>query len=183
MTASGTPPPAGLRDAAVLVPVFRDADGELRVAIVVRADDGGLHGGQLGLPGGKPEPGDADLLATALREAEEEVGLAPDDVDVIATLPPFDTQTTGWRVYPFLGRISPDTTWRLQEAEVVGVLTPLVRVLVDPASRATLPFTSRRFSEPLLVDGIDVEGNVLWGMTLRLFDDVLPRLLAGEWDV
>ena len=90
MSASGTSPPAELRDAAVLVPVFRDADGELRVAIVVRADDGGLHGGQLGLPGGKPEPADADLLATALREAEEEVGLAPDDVDVIATLPPFE---------------------------------------------------------------------------------------------
>ena len=86
-------------------------------------------------------------------------------------------------MHPFLARISPDTTWRLQEAEIVGVLTPSVRVLADPASRATLPFTSRRFTEPLLVDGIDVEGNVLWGMTLRLFDDVLPRLLAGEWDV
>jgi hypothetical protein len=164
----------GLRDAAVLVPVFRDADGELRVAIVVRADDGGLHGGQLGLPGGKPEPGDADLLATAL---------GPDDVDVLAALPPFETRSTGWRVHPFLGRISPDTTWRLQEAEVVGVLTPSVRVLADPTSRATLPFTSIRFQEPLLVDGIDVEGHVLWGMTLRLFDDVLPRLLAGGWDV
>jgi len=75
---------SALRDAAVLVPVFRDAEGELRVAIVVRADDGSLHGGQLGLPGGKPEPGDSDLLATALREAEEEVGLAPDAVEVIA---------------------------------------------------------------------------------------------------
>jgi hypothetical protein len=63
------------------------------------------------------------------------------------------------------------------------VLTPAVRVLVDPASRATLPFTSRRVTETLLVDGMDVEGNVGGGMTLRLFDDVLPRLLAGEWAV
>jgi hypothetical protein len=47
-----SPVRAGLRDAAVLVPAFRDADGGLRVAIVIRADDGGLHGGQLGLPGG-----------------------------------------------------------------------------------------------------------------------------------
>lgn len=172
-----------LRDAAVLLPVFRDAEGELRVAIVVRADDGGLHGGQLGLPGGKPEPGDVDLLATALREAEEEVGLAPGAVDLLATLPPFDARSTGWRVHPFLGRISPDTTWRLQESEIVGILTPAVRALADPSSRAKLPFTSIRFSEPLLVDGIDVEGHVLWGMTLRLLDDVLPRLLAGEWDV
>jgi 8-oxo-dGTP pyrophosphatase MutT (NUDIX family) len=172
-----------MRDAAVLVPVFRDADGDLRLAIVIRADDGGLHGGQLGLPGGKPEPGDADLLATALREAHEEVGLAPDAVTVLAALEPFATRSTGWRVHPFLGRIPADTTWRLQETEIVGILTPSVRALADPAARATLPFTSRRFTEPLLVDGIDVDGHVLWGMTLRLLDDLLPRLLAGEWDV
>jgi 8-oxo-dGTP pyrophosphatase MutT (NUDIX family) len=172
-----------MRDAAVLVPVFRDADAELRIAIVVRADDGGLHGGQLGLPGGKPEPGDPDLLATALREAEEEVGLAPESVDVLAALEPLATRSTGWRVYPFLARIPSDTTWRLQESEIVGILTPSVRALAEPGARSTLPFTSRRFSEPLLVDGIDVEGHVLWGMTLRLLDDVLPRLLAAEWDV
>jgi hypothetical protein len=46
-----------------------------------------------------------------------------------------------------------------------------------------LPFSSLWFTEPLLVDGIDVEGHVLWGMTLRLLDDVLPRLLVGAWDV
>ena len=56
-------------------------------------------------------------------------------------------------------------------------------MLADPASRSTLPFSSLRFPEPLLVDGIDIEGHVLWGMTLRLLEDVLPRLLAGEWDV
>jgi 8-oxo-dGTP pyrophosphatase MutT (NUDIX family) len=172
-----------LRDAAVLVPVYRDADGELRIVLVVRADDGGLHGGQLGLPGGKPEPGDADLQATALREAEEEVGLAPAAVEVVAGLPPFETQQTGWRVHPFLARIAPDTSWRLQEAEIVGILTPSARALTDPEGRARLPFTSLRFPEPLYVDGIDVEGHVLWGMTLRLLDDLLPRLLAGEWDV
>jgi 8-oxo-dGTP pyrophosphatase MutT (NUDIX family) len=172
-----------MRDAAVLVPVFRDADGDLRIVIVVRADDGGRHGGQLGLPGGSPEPGDADMLATALREAEEEVGLAPDVVEVVAALPSFDTLATGWRVHPFLGRIPADTTWRLQETEIVGLLTPSARALADPAARATLPFSSRRFQEPLLVEGIDVEGHVLWGMTLRLLDSTLPRLLAGEWDV
>jgi 8-oxo-dGTP pyrophosphatase MutT (NUDIX family) len=172
-----------LRTAAVLVPVFRDADGELRIVLVVRADDGGQHGGQLGLPGGKPEPGDADLLATALREAEEEVGLAPEAVEVVAALEPLATQATGWLVHPFLGRVSPDTRWRLQETEIVGILTPAARVLADPASRSMLPFSSLRFPEPLLVDGIDIDGHVLWGMTLRLLDDVLPRLLAGAWDV
>ena len=174
---------AELRTAAVLLPVFRDAEDELRVVLVVRADDGGMHGGQLGLPGGKPEPGDPDLLATALREAEEEVGLTSDEVEVVATLPPFDTRTTGWRVHPFLARVPADATWQLSEAEIVGILTPAARALADPGARGRLPFTSLRFREPLVVDGIDVDGHVLWGMTLRLLDDVLPRLLSGEWDV
>jgi 8-oxo-dGTP pyrophosphatase MutT (NUDIX family) len=172
-----------LRTAAVLLPVFRDAEGELRIVLVVRADDGGQHGGQLGLPGGRPEPSDTDLLATALREAEEEIGLRPAAVEVVATLEPLATRATGWLVHPFLGRVPPDTAWRLQETEIVGVLTPAARALADPAARSMLPFSSLRFREPLLVDGIDVEGHVLWGMTLRLLDDALPRLLAGEWDV
>lgn len=173
----------GLRTAAVLLPVYRDVENELRTVLVVRADDGGQHGGQLGLPGGRPEPEDADLLATALREAEEEVGLARETVEVVATLEPLATQVTGWLVHPFLARIPADTTWRLQEAEIVGILTPAVRTLADPGARERLPFSSLRFPEPLLVDGIDIEGHVLWGMTLRLLDTVLPRLLGGEWDV
>jgi 8-oxo-dGTP pyrophosphatase MutT (NUDIX family) len=171
------------RTAAVLLPVYRDDEGELRIVLVVRADDGGMHGGQLGLPGGKPEPHDTELAVTALREAEEEVGLPPESVEILAALPVLDTRATGWRVHPFVGRVPADTPWRLQETEIVGILTPSAKALADPDARALLPFTSRRFREPLLVDGIDVEGHVLWGMTLRLLDDALPRLLAGEWDV
>jgi len=172
----------GLQVASVLAPVFRDVEGELRTLLVVRSDHG-RHGNQLGFPGGKPEPGDADLLATALREAEEEVGLDPGVVDVMDALPPLDTVQTGFRVYGFLGRIPRDTAWRLDAAEVVGVLTPTVELLGDPAARATLPFTSSHFPDGLLVEGIDVEGHVLWGMTLRLLDDLVPRLLAGEWEI
>lgn len=173
---------AGLRVAAVLAPVFRDASGVLRTLLVIRSDHG-PHGGQLGFPGGKPEPGDADLLATALREAEEEVGLDPSVAEVVGRLDPLDTRATGFRVHTFVGRVPRDTVWRLDAAEIVGVLTPAVELLADPGARATLPFTSRQFPHGLLVEGIDVEGHVLWGMTLRLLDELVPRLLAGEWDV
>jgi len=171
-----------LRTAAVLVPVLRDDDGELRVLLVVRVDDGGLHGGQLGLPGGRPEAGDADLLATALREAQEEIGLPPTDVEIVAALPSLDTQATGWRVHPFVGHVTWRVHWPLQDDEISGVLTPAVADLADPTARRTLPLTSLRHPEALLVDGIDVDGHVLWRMTLRLLDDVVPRLLAGEWE-
>ena len=173
----------GLRSAAVLVPVFRDDTGKLRVVLIVRADDGGLHGGQIGLPGGRPEPADADLRETALREAEEEIGLTREVVEVLVELPPVETRATGFRAHPFLARIPGHQSWRLQETEVVGVLTPTVETLTDPAVRATLPFTSLRHPEPLEVDGIDLDGHVLWGMTLRILDDLLPRLVVGEWEI
>jgi 8-oxo-dGTP pyrophosphatase MutT (NUDIX family) len=172
----------GLQDAAVLAPVFRDVGGTLRTVLVVRADRG-RHGNQLGFPGGRPEPQDGDLLATALREAHEEVGLDPDVVEILGALEPLDTRATGFRVHAFVGRVPADTPWRLDATEVVGLLTPELAGLADPARRATLPFTSRRYPDGLLVEGVDVEGHVLWGMTLRLLDELVPRLLADEWSI
>ena len=144
--------------------------------------DRGIHGGQIGLPGGRPEPGDRDFLATALREAEEEVGLPPDRVEVLAALDPVETIETGFRVHPFLGRVPAAFPWKPQPTEVVRLSSPHrwqssairrarhARVHVNTISR-----------QPLEVEGIDVEGHVLWGMTLRMLDDLVPRLLAGEW--
>lgn len=161
--------------------MFRDAEGILRILLLVRTDRG-IHGGQIGLPGGRPEPGDRDFLATALREAEEEVGLPPEHVDVLATLDPIETRETGFRVHPFLGRVPAAFTWKPQPAEVETLVTPAVAFLGDPAHRGVHAFTSTHFSTPLEVEGIDVGGHVLWGMTLRMLDALVPRLLAGEWE-
>ncbi len=152
------------------------------MVLLVRTDRG-IHGGQIGLPGGRPEPEDRDFLATALREAEEEIGLPPARVEVLAALEPLETMATGWRVHPFLGLVPGDVPWRLQPEEVARLLTPDVEMLGDPTQRSRLPFTSAHFPRPIEVDGIDVDGHVLWGMTLRLLDDLVPRLLAAEWDV
>jgi 8-oxo-dGTP pyrophosphatase MutT (NUDIX family) len=101
-----------MHEAAVLVPVYRARDGEL-VVVLVRRGEGGVHGGQLALPGGQRDPGDADLTTTALREAEEELGLARDRVELLAALPVVETQTTGFRVAPFLARPpTPPPPWR-----------------------------------------------------------------------
>ena len=111
------------------------------------------------------------------------MGLPPEQVEVLAALDPLETQATGWRVYPFLGLVRGDVEWRLQPDEVVRILTPAVEMLGDATRRQRLPFTSSQFPVPLEVEGIDVDGHVLWGMTLRLLDDLVPRLLAGEWAV
>ena len=170
---------ASPRLAAVLVPVFRDADGRLRIVLIVRTDHG-LHGGQLAVPGGKHDPADETLLATALREAREEIGV--EEVDVLAELPTVRSGPTNFEVHPFLGRVAAGASWRPNTDEVAEVLTPAVDELAAPGARRELLFTSARWPEGLLVDGIPVGERVLWGMTLRLLDDLVPRLLAGEWE-
>jgi 8-oxo-dGTP pyrophosphatase MutT (NUDIX family) len=171
----------GFRKAAVLVPVFRDGDGRLRLVLVVRSDHG-IHGGQLGFPGGAAEPGDAGLVETALRETEEEIGLVRDDVEVLAALDPIESHVSSFEVHPFLARVPPDARWRLQADEIVGLLTPAVEELALPEARRQLPFSSASIPE-MLVDGIPVEDHVLWGLTLRMLDPLIPRLLAGEWTI
>ena len=165
----------------MLAPVYRDGDGALRIVLIVRTDRG-HHGGQLAFPGGRVDAHDESLVATALREAEEEIGLDPAVVTVVAELPPVRSGPTNMDVFAFLGRIPPGVEWRPNSAEVVEVLTPTVAELWDPAIRREQLFTSARWPEGLLVDGIPVGDRVLWGMTLRLLDDLVPRLLGGEWE-
>jgi 8-oxo-dGTP pyrophosphatase MutT (NUDIX family) len=166
--------------AAVLAPVYRGSDGELRIVLIVRTDHG-HHGGQLAFPGGRVDAGDESLVATALREAEEEIGLDPLLVTVVAELPPVRSGPTNMDVFAFLARIPAGVEWLPNREEVVDVLTPTVAELWDPAIRREHLFTNARWPEGLLVDGIPVGDRVLWGMTLRLLDDLVPRLLAGEW--
>ncbi len=165
----------------MLVPVFRDEEGRLRIVLIVRTDRG-LHGGQLAAPGGKHDTDDDSLLATALREAQEEIGLDPEQVEVLAELPPVRSGPTQFEVQPFLGRVPAGHEWLPNEEEVVEVLMPHVDELARPDARREVLFTSARWPEGLLVDGIPVGDRVLWGMTLRILDDLVPRLLAGEWD-
>ena len=167
----------------MLVPVFRDGEGELRVLLVQRGMRG-IHAGQLGLPGGKQEPGDDSLLDTALREAEEEVGLGREEIEILTSLEPLDTRTSGFRVYPYLARITPPRRWRLAAGEITGVLAPTVRALADPSARHERELSFATWPASQRVDCVRLEGDrLLWGLTLRLLDPLLPRLLADEWAI
>jgi 8-oxo-dGTP pyrophosphatase MutT (NUDIX family) len=168
---------------AVLVPVFRDETGELRLVLVVRGARG-VHGGQVGLPGGKREPRDASLLETALRETEEEIGLARREIKIVAELAPVNTRTTGFRVHPYLARIRPPAHWQLAPGEVTSVVTPRVRTLADPTARHERLLSFPSWPAPRTVECIVLDdSHLLWGLTLRVLDAVVPRLLAGDWTI
>lgn len=176
------PLPPNLRAAAVLVPVFRDAAGEVQV-VLVRRTAFGVHGGQLAFPGGKPEPTDADLWATAQREAFEEIGLPPASVALLAALPTVPVPS-GFRISPFLGRIERPASWQRQVLEVDEVLEIPLRHLVNPATHTEETWELPGWPGPRRVPFYRVgpQGRYpLWGASYRILQPLLPRLLADEW--
>lgn len=116
-TLSGT---ESYQEAAVLVPIIRGEHPEL--LLTLRASNLSTHGGEVALPGGRRDPEDADLIATALREAEEEVGLPPGLVEVIAPLSPLVSRY-GLAVTPIVALIPDQLEYIPSEAEIAAVFT------------------------------------------------------------
>ncbi|WP_201984052.1 NUDIX hydrolase [Hymenobacter rubidus] len=175
-------PSASLRESAVLIPVFRNAAGEATL-VLVRRGDHGVHGGQLAFPGGKRDPSDASLLATALRETEEEIGLPATAITVLAALPPIQTRTTGFQIAPFLARIVPPSGWRFAQPEIAEVLEVPLRHLADPANAGQELWDFPDRPTPELISFWRVGSHYLWGASYRMLRPLLPRLLAGEWEL
>src|SRR5215210_5597532 len=109
----------GTKDAAVLVPLHSDP---LSIILTERRSDLRRHAGEISFPGGRQDDPDEDLRSTALREAEEEIGLDPAVVQLVGALPPVGTFVTGYRIFPFVGMVEPGQTWRPQATEVAEVL-------------------------------------------------------------
>lgn len=180
--ASGPADAIPLIDSAVLVPVYRGDDGDLRI-VLIRRSEGGAHGGHLAFPGGKCDPGDATRLDTALREAWEEIGLAPGDVEVLAELPAAQTLTSGFRVFAFLGRVTRRVAWRPDPREVSEVVDLAVADLARADAHAEELMHYPAWPEPRRTPFYRVGGCRVWGVTYRILQPLLPRLLAGEWNL
>lgn len=128
------------RHASVLIPLFYK-DGEIHVLLTVRTKHLTSHSGQVAFPGGMSHPGDLDVIATALRETEEEIGIHPENVDIVATLPPYVIDPN-FLVTPVLGIISSDIKLNVNPQEVDTVFDlPLKRFLSED-SRTQKIFTS-----------------------------------------
>lgn len=117
-----------LRSAGVLIPLLV-VDGAVQVILTKRSSGLKHHPGQIAFPGGKQDDGDADITATALREADEEIGLLPDNVDVIGHLPTHETGT-GFCITPVVGQVRHAFTPTPEPGEVAEVFhVPLAHLL------------------------------------------------------
>lgn len=166
--------PAGrvLRPAAVLVG-FVDRGQGPHVVLTKRSSKLKHHPGQIAFPGGKVDDGDADLTAAALREAWEEVGLAPEQVEVLGHLPPHET-VTSFNVTPVLGRIRPDFSARPEPGEVEEVFEVPLAHLMDPANYV---IQSRRWrGQQRFYHTVPWGPYYIWGATARMLRGLAERM-------
>jgi 8-oxo-dGTP pyrophosphatase MutT (NUDIX family) len=158
----------GTKDAAVLVPLYPD----LRAVFTERRADLRRHAGEISFPGGRQDHPEEDLRATALREAHEEIGLEPADVELMGALPPVGTFVTSYRIFPFVGRIQEQHVWTPQESEVARVLEFSLTDLVRGHEMRRLV----RKGVPIKTPTYTVEGHLVWGATARIVQSLLERL-------
>lgn len=171
-TAAGALEVRGRTHAGVLVPLYCD-DGRVYAVLTRRRDDLRRHPGEISFPGGRRDDCDPDLLATALREAEEEIGLAPSAVQVLGALQPTPTIATGYAIYPFVGLIAPGMAWTLSAREVAEVLELALDDLRDGYGRRRL----LRRGVPIRTDTYVVGDDLIWGATARILADLFDRIV------
>ncbi|WP_309064802.1 NUDIX hydrolase [Microbacterium sp.] len=137
------------------------------------------HAGQVSFPGGRRDAHDADAVATALREAEEETGLDPSGVEVLGTLPDLPVMPSRYIVTPVLAWWrSPSRVAAVDHAETVDVFRVPVAQLLDPQTRFTS--TVRRVGRTFRGPAFDVDGTIVWGFTAMLLDGLFD---AAGWTI
>jgi 8-oxo-dGTP pyrophosphatase MutT (NUDIX family) len=161
----------GRIDAAVLVPLYL-SDGSLHAVFTKRRDDLRRHGGEISFPGGRQDEDEPDLRTTALREAEEEIGLLAADVELIGALQPTPTIATDYAVYPFVGLIEPGRTWLPSAAEVAAVIELPLGALRAGYDRRRLVRRGVAFRTDVYIVG----EHLIWGATARIVADLLERV-------
>lgn len=173
-------PPEEKRRAAVLVPLYQEGGG-FQILLIKRTEHLKVHQGQIAFPGGTWHAGDANSIATALREAHEEMGIRPEDVEVLGELDDTSTATSNFLITPVVGVIPSSYPFQIDTGEIAGFLSLPLESLRDPQA-----FTEEIWDR----DGRSVrvfvrrEGpHIIWGATARIllhFGEILFPATAGH---
>jgi 8-oxo-dGTP pyrophosphatase MutT (NUDIX family) len=158
------------RLAAVLILLY-PVDNSIQTFFIQRPSYNGVHGGQISFPGGKAEPGDADLVHTALREASEEAGIDPPDVTVLGVLTPLFIPVSDTEVTPVVGWCNQKPHFTIDPVEVVHIIEADLIRLNDSSIVREKPFLIR--DQMLEVKYFDYDGSVIWGATAMILHELL----------
>jgi 8-oxo-dGTP pyrophosphatase MutT (NUDIX family) len=169
-------PNSSRRPAAVLVPFVRHMD-EISVLFTRRSEQLRHHAGQISFPGGGIEANDADAIAAALRETDEETGIAADLVEPFGYLDCFDT-VSGYSVTPVAGFVRQDYSVRLQENEVDEVFEVPFAFILEPASLKREHILWRGRERDIFA--FEWQGRRIWGATAAILKNLLDRLESSR---
>jgi 8-oxo-dGTP pyrophosphatase MutT (NUDIX family) len=163
----------------VLAPLFMSGNPpEPYLVLTRRRADLRRHAGEISFPGGRRDAQDPDLATTALREAEEEIGLRRSDVQLIGELPRVSTFATGYVIHPFVGTFPGATSWRPSALEVDAVLELPVAAVRDGRTRTRMERRGVRFE----TDAYVIDEHLIWGATARIIELLLERLQPAGSD-
>ncbi len=163
---------SNLREAAVLVPILQRPEG-LSVLLTRRADTLRNHRGQVSFPGGRRDPEDLTLAACALRESQEEVGLPPENAEIIGYLDDYPT-TTRYRVTPVVALVKPPENFVFDVVEVAEIFEVPLAVLLDPESYETRLLTKEGLNVPFFE--INHGGHRIWGATAGMLRNLSRKM-------
>ncbi|HEY6637176.1 MAG TPA: CoA pyrophosphatase [Solirubrobacterales bacterium] len=162
----------GRTEAAVLVPMHGWPENP-GLVLTERRSDLKRHAGEISFPGGRRDAGE-ELMQTALREADEEIGLSPDNVEVVGALPPIGTFVTNYKITPFVGLIEEGMRFEPNPTEVESVLVASLEDLAAGYERRRLV----RRGVPIKTDTYLVADKMIWGATARILAMLFERLRA-----
>lgn len=163
----------GARPAAVLVPILAEG-AEPRIVFTRRTDTLSRHAGEISFPGGLAEGGE-DLATAALREAEEELGVRPADVELVGGLPSVHTHVSGILITPFVGLLHGDRPFAPNAAEIAEVLEFPLAALIGAGAEREWEWEGHRFITFVYA----LEGHSIWGATARILRSLIEALEEG----
>lgn len=159
------------RKAAVMALFYPNMNKETHVLFILRKTYKGVHSNQVAFPGGKAEKEDGDLMITALRETHEEVGVHPDDVDVVKELTEIFIPPSNFQVQPFLGLYKNPKPFVIQESEVEAILEVSLTQFLLEDSLTTKKITTS-YATNIEVPAFKLNGYIVWGATAMILSEI-----------
>jgi len=160
-----------IRDSAVLILLWLE-ENQIFTVFILRPEYEGIHSNQIGFPGGKYEKSDVDFVATALREAQEEVGIIPESITILGQLTPLFIHPSRFMVYPIVGFTKTSPTFILDPVEIKKVIPCNIFDFLKPARKVIQDIDVRGN----IISGIPcfkIEENLIWGATAMIFNELL----------
>ena len=157
------------RPGAVMV-LFYKKEGELMLPLIERPNYDGVHAGQISFPGGKMDESDKDLIYTALRETEEEIGIPAAEINILGNLTELYIIASNFNVLPVVGYVEGEPPFRKDDHEVASIIEARVSDLMDDKIEKQKTLSVREYT----IDApyFDINGHVVWGATAMMLSEV-----------